>query len=401
MNTVQRSFKCRICPTNTQEVSLIRTMDSTRFVYNNTLEWRIEEFSRTGKTPSYGACSRRLTELKRLPDYEFLKKVSCVPLQQTLRDQEVAWGMFFKGSAGRPQFRKKRDTQSIHYTSSGFTIRDGRLCLAKMEGHIPLESLPVPADTVSSMRVIRSKTNKWYVVLNYSKNVPAPDTLPKGVVGIDLGIKSLVVMDDGTTIPNPGFGYSGRARETILHRRMSSKLIGSSNREKARVKLAKFHEKVHNRRLDYLHKVSKKIANDNQVICVETLRIEKMASAACSKGLSRRIYDAGWAELVRQLSYKAEDRGHVVVKVSSWLPSSKMCSCCGYVLPKLDLSVRAWECPDCHNHHDRDINAARNIKAAGLAVLAHGGVVHQDVLAELPHRSENSTGHGAAFSGSV
>lgn len=188
-------------------------------------------------------------------------------------------------------------------------------------------------------------------------------------VGIDVGLKDLFVTDTGLKTGNPRHSAKYEKRLTLLQRRLSKKQKGSSNRAKAKLKVAKLHAKIADCRLNNLHKLSRRLINENQVVCVESLKVKNMIR---NPKLSKAIADASWGEFVRQLQYKAEWAGRTVVAIDQFFPSSKRCNCCGYTLPKLALNTRYWVCPECNTDHDRDVNAAKNIKAAGLAVLALG-----------------------------
>nr|WP_275362239.1 transposase [Xenorhabdus bovienii] len=198
-----------------------------------------------------------------------------------------------------------------------------------------------------------------------------PTSLPitPKMVGIDVGLKDLFITDTGFKTGNPRHTAKYAKRLALLQRRLSKKKKGSSNRAKARLKVAKLHAKMTDCRMDNLHKISRRLINENQVVCVESLKVKNMIR---NPKLSKAIADASWGEFVRQLQYKAEWSGRSVVAIDQFSPSSKRCSGCGYIQPKMALNVRSWHCPECGADHDRDINAAKNIKAAGLAVLAPG-----------------------------
>ncbi|MNC37418.1 putative transposase DNA-binding domain protein [compost metagenome] len=202
---------------------------------------------------------------------------------------------------------------------------------------------------------------------------PASLPITASTVGIDVGLKDLFVTDTGFKSGNPRHTAKYAARLALLQRRLSKKAKGSKNRAKARLKVARLHAKIADCRKDALHKATRKLINENQVVCVESLKVKNMIR---NPSLSRAIADASWRELVRLLQYKGEWAGRSVVAIDPFFPSSKRCSCCGFVMKKMPLDVRKWRCPECGADHDRDVNAARNIKAAGLAVLAHGATVN-------------------------
>ena len=195
------------------------------------------------------------------------------------------------------------------------------------------------------------------------------ETLPvsPNSVGVDLGIKDTAITSEGWKSGNPKYTASYEQKLTKYQRRLSKKKKGSANFQKAKLKVARVHAKIADSRKDFQHKLTTKLIHENQIISLESLQVKNMVK---NPKLAKAISDAGWAELVRQLEYKAAWYGRTVVSIDKWYPSSKRCSCCGYTLERLDLCVRSWECPECDTKHDRDTNAALNIKAAGQAVLA-------------------------------
>ena len=339
-----------------------------RFVYNSILRWRTDAFYQRQEKIGYLQANAQLTALKKDPDLAFLSDVSCVPLQQSLRHQQAAFKNFFEGRAKYPTFKSKRHRQSAEFTRSAFSYRDGELYLAKSK--IPLDvrwSRKLPCEP-STITVSKDSAGRYFVSCLCEFK---PEALPvtRNTTGIDLGLKDLFITDQGERVGNPRHTAKYAARLAKEQRRLSRKKLGSANRVKAKQKVAKLHAKISDCRQDNLHKLSRRLINENQVICVESLKVKNMIR---NPRLSKSIADAGWGEFVRQLSYKAEWAGRSVVAIEQWFPSTKRCSDCGYTLPSLPLSTRQWECTECGAHHDRDRNAAINIKAAGLAVLALG-----------------------------
>lgn len=228
--------------------------------------------------------------------------------------------------------------------------------------------------TPSSITISKDASGRYFVSCLCEFE---PKSLPitTSMVGIDVGLKDLFVTDSGFKQNNPRHTDKYSARLALLQRRLSKKVKGSKNRAKARLKVARLHAKIADCRLDSLHKATRKLINDNQVVCVESLKVKNMIR---NPSLSKAIADASWSELVRQLQYKAVWAGRSMVAIDQFFPSSKRCSCCGFTMQKMPLDVRKWNCPECGADHDRDVNAARNIKAAGLAVLAHGEPVNPE-----------------------
>lgn len=368
MRMTKRAYKYRFYPSPEQEQLLARTFGCVRFVYNAVLRYRTDAFHERKEKVGYVAASAELSQMKKAAETAFLNEVSSVPLQQCLRHQQTAFKNFFEGRAKYPTFKSKRHRQSAEFTRSAFKYRDGKLFLAKCQEPLAIRwsrALPSEPTTVT---VSKDAAGRYFV--SYLCEF-APETLPvtPKIVGIDLGLKDLFVTSDGHRIGNPRHTATYATRLAKAQRRLSKKTLGSKNRAKARQKVARLHAKISDCRMDRLHKLSRQIVNENQVICVESLKVKNMLR---HRSLAKSISDAGWGEFVRQMAYKAEWAGRQLVKVDQWYPSSKRCSACGHVMLEMPLQVRAWTCPECAAEHDRDINAAVNIKAAGLAVLALG-----------------------------
>ncbi|MFC3608586.1 RNA-guided endonuclease InsQ/TnpB family protein [Stutzerimonas tarimensis] len=364
----KRACKYRFYPTPEQADLLARTFGCVRFVYNAVLRWRTDAFFKEQQKIGYTQASARLTAIKKAPELTFLNEVSSVPLQQALRHQQAAFKHFFEGRAKYPAFKKKRHRQSAEFTTSAFRYRDGKLFLAKCAEPLAIRwSRALPSEP-STVTVSRDAAGRYFVSCLCEF---APETLPvtPKMIGIDLSLKDLFVTSEGERIGNPRHAAKYATRLARAQRRLSKKKLGSANRAKARQKVARIHAKLSDCRMDGLHKLSRRLINENQVVCVESLTVKNMIR---NPTLSKAIADVGWGELVRQLEYKGEWAGRQVVGIDRWYPSSKRCSCCGHTLDSLPLDIRAWACPECKTEHDRDVNAAVNIKAAGLAVLALG-----------------------------
>ncbi|MGO1626236.1 MAG: RNA-guided endonuclease InsQ/TnpB family protein [Halomonadaceae bacterium] len=364
----QRAYKYRFYPTPEQAQLLARTFGCVRFVYNTVLRYRTDAFYQRKEKVGFTAANAKLTSLKKEAETAFLNEVSSVPLQQCLRHQQRAFKNFFEGQAKYPRFKSKRHRQSVEYTRSAFKYRDGQLFLAKCKTPLNIRwSRELPGEP-STVTVSRDSAGRYFVSCLCEFEPEALPVTPK-MVGIDLGLKDLFVTSDGHRVGNPRHTATYAARLAKAQRRLSKKKLGSANRAKARRKVARIHAKISDCRKDRLHKLSRKIVNDNQVICVESLKVKNMLR---NRSLAKSISDVGWGEFVRQLEYKAAWAGRQLSAIDQWYPSSKRCSDCGYVMSAMPLQRRAWTCPECTSEHDRDVNAAVNIKAAGLAVLALG-----------------------------
>jgi putative transposase len=375
---VRTAYRCRAYPDPAQQAVLNRTFGCVRVVWNRTLAARQQRYAAEGTATSYAQTDRALTAMKKDSDLAFLNEVSSVPLQQTLRHQHRAFSAFFAKRARRPRFKSRRARQCAHYTRSAFTMRNGVLRLAKTGGALQFTWSWPDVDVTSldpTMAVVsREPDGRWYVTFAVDTEVPEPLPATGRAVGVDLGITDFAVTSTGEKIANPRL-LEGKARNLARHqRRLARCRNGSANRAKARAKVARAHRKVRNARRDFLHRASTRLVRGNDVIVIEDLNVCGMVR---NRHLARVISDCGWGEFRRQLQYKCQRYGRQLVVIDRWYPSSKTCSACGHLLADLSLSIRTWQCPSCGTRHDRDVNAAKNIVAAGQAVTACGADVSQ------------------------
>ena len=370
-SSVKRAFKFRFNPTDAQAFELSRTFGCVRKVYNLALEARTEAWSQRGERVSYNATSAMLTAWKKTGELAYLNEVSCVPLQQALRHLQAAFTNFFAKRACYPRFKsRKKSRDSAEYTASAFRWRDGRLTLAKMTEPLDIVwSRPLPAgSSPSTVTVSRDSAGRWFVSMLCEDPSIASLQPIDAAVGIDISITSLVTLSTGEKIANPRHEQRDRKRLAKAQQKLSRKQKGSNDREKARIKVARVRARIADRRRDFLHKLSTRLVRESQTIVVEDLPVRNLLR---NRRLSRAIGDAGWSELRAMLEYKCSWYGRELVTIDRWFPSSKLCSACGGVQESLPLDVRVWIC-QCGTTHDRDVNAARNILAAGLAVAACG-----------------------------
>ena len=366
---VRTAYRCRAYPDEAQQAVLRRTFGCVRVVWNRTLAARHARWHLEGKDTSYAESDRALTIMKKDPELAFLSEVSCVPLQQALRHQYQAFGAFFAGRARYPRFKSRRSRQSAHYTRSAFTLRSGELRLAKMAAPVRFvwSWRDVDLTTLDPAMVIvsREPDERWYVTFTIDTDAlePLPET--GRAVGVDLNVTDFAVTSAGGRIANPRH-LERKARSLGRYqRRMARRQKGSANWKKAKLKVARAHRKVRNARRDFLHRTSTRLVHKADLIVIEDLAVQNMVR---NRHLARAISDCGWGEFRRQLAYKCDRYGRRLVVIDRWYPSSKACSACGHLLADLSLSTRHWQCPSCGTRHDRDINAAQNILAAGLAV---------------------------------
>lgn len=373
-----RAFRYRFEPTAEQASLLRRTVGCCRLVYNKALHERSEAWVQGKRKLGYAEQDKRLTSWKKTEDLAFLNEVSSVPLQQSLRHLQTAYKNFFAKRAKYPSFKKRRRGGSASYTRSAFRMKDGALWLAKMDAPLDVRwSRPLPKGVdPSTVTVSLDAAGRWHVSMLCEDASVKPLKRSKTAVGIDVGLNALVTLSTGEKIANPRHDAGELERKRVLSRRYARTQKGSKNRDKARLKLARLHARVSDRRRDHLHKLSTRLVRENQAIVVEDLNVRGMVR---NRKLARAIGDAGWSMLVTMLQYKCEWYGRSLVKVDRFFPSSKACSACGLIREKLDLSVRTWRC-ECGAEHDRDHNAAKNILAAGLAVSGCGAGVSQRAL---------------------
>jgi putative transposase len=362
----KRAYKFRVYPTNEQKQMLARTFGCCRVVYNWALRQKTDAYYNEQTRLYYKDLSTMLTELKKQEAYAWLSEVSSVPLQQALRHLDKAFLNFFEGRGAYPTFKKKRNQQSATYSANAFLWREGKITLAKMDE--PLEivwSRLLPAHAKpSSVTVTKDCADRYFLSILVEEAIAYLPPTEK-TIGADLGLKSFVVLSDGEMVGNPKFFSRDEKKLAKAQRRHAKKQKGSKNRNKARLKVARLHARIADRRRDFLHKLSTALIRENQTICVESLAVKNLVK---NPKLSKAISDVGWSEFVSQLEYKANWYGRTVVKIDRWYPSSKRCFECGHILDSLTLDIRHWTCPECGVQHDRDINAAKNIHAVGLTV---------------------------------
>jgi putative transposase len=352
-----------------QQAVLNRTFGCVRLVWNRTLAARHARYAAERKGTGYAETDRALTAMKKDPDLAFLNEVSSVPLQQALRHQQQAFAAFFAKRARYPRFKSRRGRQSAHFTRSAFSLRGGVLRLAKTSAPLRFAwswpDVDVTALDPAMVIVSREPDGRWYVTFTVEAEDPEPLPEAGRAVGVDLGVQDFVVTSGGERIGNPRH-LARRARSLARYqRRLARCQKGSANRAKAKAKVARAHRKVRNARQDFLHKVSTRLVRGHDMIAIEDLNVAGMVR---NRRLGRAISDCGWGEFRSMLEYKCERYGRQLAVVDRWYPSSKTCSACGHLLAELSLSTRHWTCPSCRARHDRDINAAKNILAAGLAV---------------------------------
>jgi len=361
---IHKAIKLRAYPTDTQLELLNKHFGCVRFIYNYFLAYKTEQYKKTGKSASFIQMSRELTRLKSSSEYAWLCEVSRQSLTRSLAGLDIAFNNFFKKRAEYPKFKSK------HHNRQSFTVGAPPCSVKSNSVHLPLVGV-IKCDTsilpdnykIYSATVSRSPANKIFVSLAIEIDIPNPivDT-SKPIIGLDFGIKTFITTSSGVKYehpkPNKKYQLKLAKEQRILARRQNN----SKRRQKQRLKTARVYEKIANIRSDFLHKLSRKLTGENQAIYVEDLNLDEMKLR-----FGGPISDLGWAEFVRQLTYKGIWYGCSVKKIDRFFPSSKTCSKCGWIKQDLFLKDRIWECPVCFTEHDRDINAAINVLEYGRA----------------------------------
>ena len=365
---MKQRYRYRIYPTPTQAALLARQFGCGRVAWNNALAF-CQDLYRTGeKYPGFVALSKRFTALKKSEAYLWLAEVAAVPLQQVLKDLDVAFRNFFASMTGKrkgpkvrmPRFKKRSNTQSARFVGTAFAIKSGKLFLSKI-GNLKVQwSRELPSKP-SSVTVIRDAAGRYFV--SFVVEVE-PKLLPwtARAVGIDLGITTFATLDDGTKVGGPKPLRRYLKKLARLQRRLAKCEKGSNRRKRAVLAVAKVHARIQDIRTDFLHKLSTKLIRENQSISIEDLNVSGMVK---NRKLAKAISDLGWRSFRTMLEAKAEMYGRDVVAISRWEPTSQTCSCCGHREGRKSLAIRAWQCLNCGTLYDRDVNAAKNIKVAG------------------------------------
>ena len=360
---MQKGIKFRIYPNREQQNLINQTLGCCRLIYNKGLAMRNEAYE-NGNKIGYAQTSAMLTELKKCEDFAFLKVVDSIALQQSLRDLDRGFVNFFQKRAAHPIFKSKHNRhQSYRTINQGDNIRiAGKYLKLPKLGYVKVRQ-SMEIGKIHNVTIEHTPTGKYFAVLNVEFE-PQPMPNKGGMIGIDVGIKEFYSDSNGNVVANPKYLEKSMRKLVREQRKLSRKQKGSNNRNKQRVKVALVHEKITDQRNDFLQKQSTILIRENQTICIEDLKVKNMMR---NHKLAQHIGSASWGKFFDMLAYKAVWYGNDVVKVPTMYPSSQTCSYCGYKNPLVkNLTVRIWECPDCHTVHNRDSNASINILNKGL-----------------------------------
>lgn len=366
MTIKQKSYKFRLYPNQDQKVMFAKTFGSSRAIWNMMLADKMAYYKETGKMLNN-------TPAQYKKDFPWLREVDSLALANVQLNLQKAYKNFFKSGFGFPKFKKKRHKQSYKTNNQKGTLAllDGKIRLPKI-GWVRIKDHRQITGTIKNATVSMTSTGKYYVsILCESEILPLPKT--GSAVGIDLGVSDFAILSTGEKIGNERFlkqlsqklakEQKILSRRALIAKKSGRKLFESKNYQKQRLKVAKIHEKIANKRRDFLNKLSTSLVKNHDIICVEDLSSRNLMK---NRKLAKAIGDASWSEFVRMLGYKADWYEKQVSKISRWYPSSQICSDCGFTSGKKPLSVREWTCNNCNSHHDRDINASINILNEGM-----------------------------------
>lgn len=372
---IEKSYKFRIYPNKEQQKQIDITFSHCRFVYNYFLAQRIAVYKETGKSVSRYEQGRELTKMRKADETKWLAEADRSAYTYALRDLDAAYQNFFRGlktgkHVGFPKFKSKKSNRFSYTTQkirTNIKVFDNCIQLPKL-GFVKCRVSKQIQGRILSATVSKNPSGKYFVSICCTDIEAEPLPKTNKSIGIDLGIKHLAVDSNGVEHPNNKYLAKSEKKLARLQRQLSRKPNGSKRHEKARIRVARLYEHIANQRNDQLHKLTTQLVRENDIICIEDLNVAGMVR---NRHLAKAISDVGMGEFRRQLQHKCDWYGKTLVEIDRFYPSSQICSCCGYQNHDVkDLSVREWTCPNCGSHHDRDINAAKNILAEGLTKIA-------------------------------
>lgn len=368
-----KSFVFRIYPNQMQKVFFENTFGCSRFVYNTFLSKRIECYKEENRVLTYSQCAKELTEMKTREEYAFLREVDSIALQQALRHLDQAFKNYCKGNgSGFPKYKSKTQRSQSYTTvkvNNNLSLNEGVLRLPKI-GIVKIKQHREIPDgyRLKQATVKRTNTEKYYVSLMYEYHESEDSGSFDGTetwLGLDYSLHKLYVDSNGESVSYPEPYLKLEKRLQREQKKLSNMEKGSNNWKKQKLVVAKLYEKIANQRKDFLHKTAKRLVENNDYIVIEDLSLQEMGNK--ETGLGKYVADTGWGMFVHFLEYKAEEKGRSIIKVDRYFPSSQLCNVCGYKnIEMRNMAIREWRCPCCNSFHDRDINAAINIRNEGI-----------------------------------
>ncbi len=370
-----KAYKFRLLPTDEQKMLLSKHFGCVRFVFNFFLKEKQQHYLNNKKTLNYNTCAGNLVKMKR-EDHEWLKEVNSQSLQSALMNLETAYGNFFKKRSKFPKFKSKKVGYEVfHCPDSVNLINSNLVRIPKFKEGIRFIKHRELKGEIKSATISKTPTGKYYISI-LTEQTPTKHLEKAGKsIGVDLGIKDFAITSEGQRYTNPKFLYKFQKKLKTAQQHLSRKVKGSKSRDRARLKVARIHEKITNSRNDMQHKVSMSLIKKYDMIALEDLNVKGMVK---NHNLAKAISDSSWSSFVTKLTYKAQWYGKEVIKIDRFFPSSKACSDCDWIKRDLTLDVRSWVCSKCNTKHDRDVNASKNILRAGLTIQSSGTDDHRN-----------------------